>query len=202
MRAVVISEHGSFDVLKIEERPVPEPGPGEVRVKVVAAALNHLDTWVRRGIPGFKFPLPITPGCDGAGVIDALGEGVEGAAVGDEVVLAPGIGHPMDRHYGILGETQDGTCCEQIVVPVENALPKPDNISWHEAACHSLTFLTAWGMLVTRAQEFRKALQGLPRKLASKVKGKDVREIQVMIDEEIARILANFVRRRGLEDLT
>lgn len=141
MKAVVIREHGSFDKLLLEERPAPEPGPGEVRVRIKAAALNHLDTWVRRGIPGFRFPLPIIPGCDGAGV----------TGDGEEVVLAPGLGNPMDRDYGILGETRDGTCAESIVVPRENVLPKPARLSWEEAAAWPLTFLTAWTMLTRRA---------------------------------------------------
>ena len=141
MRAVVIGEHGSFDKLLLEERPAPEPGPGEVRVRIKAAALNHLDTWVRRGVPGFRFPLPIIPGCDGAGVTDD----------GEEVVLAPGLGHPLDKDYGILGETRDGTCAEFIVVPRENVLPKPARLSWEEAAAWPLTFLTAWAMLTRRA---------------------------------------------------
>jgi len=141
VKAVVIREHGSFDKLLLEERPAPEPGPGEVRVRIRAAALNHLDTWVRRGIPGFRFPLPIIPGCDGAGVTDA----------GEEVVLAPGIGNPLDRDYGILGETRDGTCAEFIVVPQANVLRKPARLSWEEAAAWPLTFLTAWTMLARRA---------------------------------------------------
>ena len=152
MKAVVISEHGSFDKLVLRDVPIPEPGPGEVRVRVKAAALNHLDTWVRRGIPGFRFPLPIIPGCDGAGVVDEVGAGVEGIDPGMETVIAPGIGHPMDRDFGILGETRDGTCCEFAVVPAENILAKPENLGWNEAACFSLTFLTAWGMLVRRAE--------------------------------------------------
>ncbi|MCK6458927.1 MAG: zinc-binding dehydrogenase [Planctomycetes bacterium] len=142
MKAVVIREHGSYEKLLLEERAVPELREGEVRVRIRAAALNHLDTWVRRGIPGFRFPLPIIPGCDGAGTTDA----------GEEVVLAPGLGHPLDKDYGILGETRDGTCAEYIVVPRENVLPKPKRLSWEEAAAWPLTFLTAWAMLTRRAQ--------------------------------------------------
>ena len=67
MRAVVVREHGEFEVLRLEESPVPEPGAGEVQVRVRASGLNHLDTWVRRGVPGHRFPLPMIPGCDGAG---------------------------------------------------------------------------------------------------------------------------------------
>jgi NADPH:quinone reductase-like Zn-dependent oxidoreductase len=142
MKAVVIREHGSFDKLLLEERPTPEPRPDEVRVRIRAAALNHLDTWVRRGVEGFAFPLPIIPGCDGAGTTDA----------GEDVVLSPGLGHPLDKDYGILGETRDGTCAEFIVVPRENVLPKPARLSWEEAAAWPLTFLTAWAMLARRAQ--------------------------------------------------
>lgn len=152
MKAVVIREHGSFDKLVLEDLPVPEPAADQVRVRVKAAALNHLDTWVRRGIEGFQFPLPIIPGCDGAGVVDAVGEAAHGVKIGQEVILGPGLGHPLDRDYGILGETRDGTCAEYIVVPRENVLPKPENISWEEAGSFSLTFLTAWAMLVRRAQ--------------------------------------------------
>jgi len=151
MRAVRIHEHGSFDKLEIEEIPLPEPGPDEVRVRVQAAALNHLDTWVRRGIDGFRFPLPITPGCDGCGVVDAVGEAARGLEPGMEVILSPGIGHPLDRDYGILGETRDGTCCEFIVVPRECCIPKPESLDWETAAAFPLTFLTAWGMLVRQA---------------------------------------------------
>ena len=68
----MIREHGGYDKLLFEERETPEPGPGEVRVAMKAAGLNHLDTWVRRGIPGVPFPLPLVPGCDGAGVVDAV----------------------------------------------------------------------------------------------------------------------------------
>lgn len=163
MRAVVIREHGDYDRLLFEERPIPSPGPGEVRVAVRAAALNHLDTWVRRGVPGHTFPLPLVPGCDGAGVVDAVGDGVKSPAVGDEVFLAPGIGcaacafcargdDQLCRHYGILGETRDGTCAEFVCVPARNALPKPRNLSFAQAAAFPLTFLTAWHMLVERAR--------------------------------------------------
>ena len=73
MRAVVIHEHGGYEQLKFEDRPVPEPGPGELRVALRAAGCNQLDTWLRRGVPGHGFPLPLVPGSDGAGVVDALG---------------------------------------------------------------------------------------------------------------------------------
>ncbi|MHC4932059.1 MAG: zinc-binding dehydrogenase [Planctomycetota bacterium] len=152
MKAVVIREHGSFDKLLLEDLPVPEPGADEVRVRIKAAALNHLDTWVRRGIEGMKFPLPIIPGCDGAGVVDAVGDAAAGIEVGMECVLGPGLGHPLERTYGILGETRDGTCAEFIVVPRENVLPKPKDLSWEETAAVPLAYLTAWAMLSRRAR--------------------------------------------------
>jgi NADPH:quinone reductase-like Zn-dependent oxidoreductase len=162
--AVVVREHGGLEALRIEERPVPEPGPGEARVRVRAVALNHLDVWVRRGVPGHPFPLPIIPGCDIAGSVDALGPG---AAVpfktGDAVVVAPGVScgacaecargqDQFCRKYGILGETCDGGCAEYAVVPAANLLPAPKGLSPEESAAIPLVFLTAWHMVVERAR--------------------------------------------------
>lgn len=162
MRCVVIREHGSYDKLLFEERDIPVPGPGEVRIAVKAAGLNHLDAWVRRGVPGHAFPLPMVPGCDGSGVIDALGAGVEGLAEGQRVLIAPGVTDGADAataagldhlsaRYGIFGETRDGTCAEYTVVPARNAIPIADHISFEEAAAFPLAMLTAWNMLMRRA---------------------------------------------------
>ncbi len=162
MRAVLIEEHGGPEALRIVERPDPEPGAGEVRVRVRAAALNHLDLWVRRGVPGVKYPLPLVPGCDGSGLVDAVGPGVDGIEPGDAVVLAPGVScgrcepcsagdDHLCRWYGILGEHRDGTCADFVVVPSRNVLPKPENLSFEEAASVPLSFLTAWHMLTRRA---------------------------------------------------
>ncbi len=162
MQAVLIEEHGGPDALRIVERPDPEPGPGEVRVRVRAAALNHLDVWVRKGIPGVRYPLPLIPGCDGAGLVDRLGPGVNHLEIGSACVLAPGVScgtcepcargdDHLCRHYGILGENRDGTCADFIVVPAENVLPKPEKLSFEEAAALGLPFLTAWHMLMVRA---------------------------------------------------
>jgi NADPH:quinone reductase-like Zn-dependent oxidoreductase len=162
MRAVVIREHGGLEALRFEDRDTPEPGPGEIRVAVRAAALNHLDCWVRRGVPGHRFPLPIVPGCDGAGTVDALGAGVAGPAPGSRVVLAPGVYAAPDAEtargadnlsagYGILGETRDGTCAERIVVPARNVLPLPDSVPFEAAAAFPLATLTAFTMIVRRA---------------------------------------------------
>lgn len=162
MRAVVIREHGGYDKLLLEEREVPEPGPKEIRVRIRAAGLNHLDTWVRRGVPGHTFPLPMVPGCDGAGVVDALGPGARGPAVGERVLVAPGYSSRHDREvasgmhhlspgYGIFGEMRDGTCAEYVVVPEENVLPLPESVSFDVAAAFPLVYLTAWTMVVRRA---------------------------------------------------
>lgn len=163
MKAVRIHEHGGLEVLQIEDIPAPEPGPGEIRVAVKAAGLNHLDTWVRRGVPGHKFPLPITPGCDGAGVVEKLGPGVADWKTGDAVMLSPGEGcggcercragdEHLCRHYGILGEMRDGTCAQLVVVKSARAMKKPASLSFEEAAAIPLVSLTAWHMLVARAQ--------------------------------------------------
>lgn len=163
MQAVYVREHGGPEVLGLEELPTPEPARGEVRVRVRAAALNHLDVWVRRGLPGAPFHLPIVPGSDGAGDIDALGEGVEGLEIGQPVMILPGVscGHcamcssgldHLCRSYGILGEQRDGVQAQFVVVPRANVIAKPERFSYADAAAVSLTFLTAWHMLVGRAE--------------------------------------------------
>jgi NADPH:quinone reductase-like Zn-dependent oxidoreductase len=163
LRAVVIREHGGPEVLTIEDRPVPEPGPREIRIRVRAIGLNHLDLWVRSGVVGHAFPLPIVPGCDAAGVVERLGPGASGVAVGDEVVVAPGVScgrchacragdDPLCRTYGILGESRDGGCQEQLIVRDDGCFPKPQGLDWAQAAAVPLTFLTAWHMLKSRAR--------------------------------------------------
>ncbi len=163
MRAVVIRGHGGPEVLDLEDRPWPEPGPGEARVRVRAVALNHLDLWVRKGVPGHTFPLPLVPGSDVAGTVDALGPGAEGFAVGEAVIVGPGVScgvckacrsgeEPLCPRFGILGESRDGGCAEAIVVPARDLFPMPRNLSFEEAAAVPLVFLTAWHMLVARAR--------------------------------------------------
>jgi len=163
MRVVRVREHGGLERLLFEEAPLPTPGPGEVRVAVKAAALNHLDVWVRRGVPGHAFPLPLVPGCDGAGVVEATGPGVPASRVGERVVLAPGHAcgacaacaagrDHLCRRYGIFGETRDGTCADAIVVPARNAIAIPKGLPFETAAAFPLAYLTAWHMLVARAE--------------------------------------------------
>ncbi len=161
MRAIVIQEHGGVDALKPMTVPDPTPGSGEVRVKIKACGINHLDLWVRRGVPGHKFPLPMIPGNDISGVVDQLGAHVLGVKEGDAVVISPGVScgycarclegnDHYCRDYGILGEHRDGGCAEYVVVPAANAVPKPEKLSFEEAAAFGVAWLTAWEMVVNR----------------------------------------------------
>lgn len=161
MRAVVMRARGGPEVLEVADLPVPEPGPKEVRVRLKAAALNHLDVWVRKGVASPKLPLPHVLGADGSGVVDAVGPGVEGFAPGDEVVINPGLScgrcerclageDNLCPRYQILGEHRHGTYAEYVVLPEANLAPKPKNLSFEEAAAIPLTFLTAWQMVVDK----------------------------------------------------
>lgn len=161
MKTVMIREHGGPEVLRIEERDALVPAPDQVLVGVRAVGLNHLDTWVRRGVPGHPFPLPLVPGCDFAGEVLAVGSTVRHVTPGQRVLAAPGVscGHcgacaAGDDHlcaaYGILGETCDGGCAEQALIPSVNAIPMPEGLDFVQAAAFPLTFLTAWHMLLSR----------------------------------------------------
>ena len=148
MRAVRIHEDGGPEVLVLEEAPDPEPGPGEVLVRLRASALNHLDVWIRKGLP--SVPKPRILGADGAGVVEALGDGVTGFELGERVVLNPGIEAGGGRIH-VIGEHGDGTNAELIAMPATNVHPIPDGLSFEEAAAFPLVFETAYRMLVTRA---------------------------------------------------
>ena len=128
MRCIVVREHGGCDRLLLEERAIPTPAPGQVRIRMRAIGLNHLDTWVRRGVPGHTFPLPLITSSDGSGVIDAVGGQVAHVREGDEVVILPGVScgtceacqsgcDHLCRRYEILGESCDGTAAEYVCVP-------------------------------------------------------------------------------------
>jgi NADPH:quinone reductase-like Zn-dependent oxidoreductase len=169
MKAWRIERHGGPDVLQYVELPEVQPGPMEVRVRVQAVGLNHLDLWTRNGVPGHRFPLPITPGCDIVGIIDEFGEGSakslekDGLRKGSAVVLNPGVScgrcewclggfDPLCPRYGILGETQDGGCAEYIHVPVANLIALPAGLSPVDAAALPIPYLTAWTMLMRKAE--------------------------------------------------
>jgi NADPH:quinone reductase-like Zn-dependent oxidoreductase len=163
MKAIVFTAHGGPEVLKYMDAPDLTPRSNEVVVRVKACALNHLDLWVRRGIPGVPFPLPHIPGSDIAGEIAQIGADVTTVRVGQKVVLAPGVScgkcaacvSGMDnrcRQFTNLGYMIDGGCAEFVRVPEVNCLPYPENLSFEEAASIPLVFQTAWHMLVARAE--------------------------------------------------
>lgn len=163
MRAVTFSEFGDVNVLKYGEAPTPSAGPGEVVVNLKAAAMNHLDLWVRSGAREKNIPLPHILGCDGAGVISEIGLGVEYFKLGDRVLISPGLscGHcdkcidgrdNLCREYRVLGVREDGTYADYVKLPALNVVPIPDGVDFNSAAAFPLVFLTAWHMLVTLAK--------------------------------------------------
>jgi NADPH:quinone reductase-like Zn-dependent oxidoreductase len=155
MQAWILDQSpGSYRFGEVE---TPEPAAEEVRVRLVASALNHMDLWVTKGLP--KPHTPHVPGADGAGVVDAVGPGVTDVVAGDEVVINPSVScrhcqvclrgeSPLCAQFGILGEHRWGTHAEYVVLPAANVVPKPPNCSWEEAAAFGLCWLTAWRMLV------------------------------------------------------
>ncbi|HIF41115.1 MAG TPA: alcohol dehydrogenase [Planctomycetes bacterium] len=170
MQAIHVAQHGDPSVLQVVDIPRPEPGPGEVLVRVLGVSINHLDLWVRRGMPGLDIPLPRIPGCDGAGEVVACGEGVDAPAleVGRSVLLEPGyrLGAPaaarpgvdpdeldhLEDDYGIRGEHCDGFDAEYAVLPATHMYPLPDGIDVQAVASAPLVFLTAWGLVHFRGQ--------------------------------------------------
>lgn len=163
MKAAIIKEHGPLECLEISERPSPRVGESEVLLQVHAAALNHLDIWVRRGRPGLTLEMPHILGSDAAGVVVETGSAVQGVNVGDEVILNPGLSCGACERclggqqsecvsFGIVGMTRPGTFAEQVAVPFQNVLPKPGHLSFAEAAALPLAYQTAWRMLMARAR--------------------------------------------------
>jgi len=165
LRALTISAHGGLDQLEHRtDLPIPEVSAGEVRVRVTAAALNHLDLFMLQGLPGITLRPPWIMGADGTGVIDAVGEGAKRTAnVGDTVIINPGISdgtcdycrageQSLCVRFGILGEHHPGTLAEYVVVPAGNVRRIPPDIPWGTAAAYTLAALTAWRMVVTRAR--------------------------------------------------
>ncbi len=162
MKAVRFHTFGGREVLKHEDAPTPVAGPGEVVLNLKAAALNHLDLWVRSGLRERNIPLPHIPGSDGSGMVSGLGAGVDWLKEGDRVLISSGLscGHcdaclsgqdNLCRFYRVLGVREDGTYAEYLKIPAINCVPIPDGLDFNEAAAIPLVFLTAWHMLVTRA---------------------------------------------------
>ncbi len=162
MKAAVFHEHGDAGVLRIEDVPAPVAQPGEVLLRVRAAALNHLDVWVRKGLP-IETTMPHIGGSDVAGVVEALGPGVTGVQVGARVVVNPTLScgqcdwcrageEPLCVRFQILGEHTNGGFAEYVAVPAINLFPIPQTFSFEQAAAAPLAFLTAWRALVTRGR--------------------------------------------------
>jgi NADPH:quinone reductase-like Zn-dependent oxidoreductase len=154
MKEVWLEGPGGTEALRYGDRPDPEPGPGEVRVHLKAAALNRRDVSMRKSAGS---PFPYVGGSDGAGVVDQLGAGVSGLERGAEVVLFPSLGwfegeDAPPPGFQILGGPRPGTCAEYIVLPRENLFPKPAPLSWEETAAVPLAGLTAWRALFTRGR--------------------------------------------------
>jgi NADPH:quinone reductase-like Zn-dependent oxidoreductase len=163
MKALAFNEFGGPDKLKLQDVPDPKIKAGEVLVKVRACALNHLDLFVREGIPALKTPLPFWTGCDIAGEIAEVGAGVQGVKVGDRVAVNPNLTcehcefcaqgeDSLCVKYGILGEHVPGGLADYVAVRGDNVLPLPTTVSFEEAASFILTNMTAWRMVVTQGQ--------------------------------------------------
>jgi len=164
MKAVQFTTHGDRDVIEYTEVPTPDPDRDEALVDVKAAALNHLDVWTRRGLPGLDLDLPHTPGSDMAGVVEAVGADVTRFEPGDRVALLAGVGGAADTPatprrddptlspgFHIIGEHTPGVHAEYAAVPAANLAPVPDGVDWDVAGSAALVFGTAWRMLTHRA---------------------------------------------------
>ncbi len=167
MKAIVFYEHGAVDKLQLADIPIPEITPGEVLVRMRACSLNHLDLWVRQGMPGVKIPMPHVLGCDTAGVVEKIGKDVSGLRVeriypDQHVLIAPGLSCGTCSHcqsgwdsacedYKIMGYQVDGGYAEFVKCPARNIIPVSEKLSFEEWAAVPLVFLTAWHMLITRA---------------------------------------------------
>lgn len=159
MKAAIVSAHGGPEVVRIADVSEPQPGPGEARVAVKASSLNHLDLWVRRGLPHGP-PLPHIGGSDVAGVVDAVGAGVDRALAGTRVVVDPSLDYDWyegregegtaERPFRLIGEHTNGGLAEKVVVPAANLLELPDAVPFETAAAAALVFVTAWRGLITR----------------------------------------------------
>jgi NADPH:quinone reductase-like Zn-dependent oxidoreductase len=161
MQAVQFTDHGGREVITYGEVPDPQPADDEVLLSVKAGALNHLDVWTRRGLPGLDLSMPHTPGSDAAGVVAAVGENVDRFAVGDRAAVWAGVncgdcefcrrGEPtLCVNYHVLGEHVPGVHAERVAVPEDNLLPVPEGVDWSSAAAAPLVFGTAWRLLLER----------------------------------------------------
>lgn len=162
MKAIVFYEHGDLDVLRYADVPEPEPGPGQALIQVKAVALNHLDLWVRKGIPGLKLSLPHIGGADVAGVVTAVGAGVDAGWIGRRVVVNPALAcgacefcrkgeQSLCVKFGVFGEHTPGGLAEYTVAPASNLYGIPDDFPFVQAAAVPLVYQTAWRALIGQA---------------------------------------------------
>ena len=163
MKAVIFRQHGGPEVLEYTDVPMPPVPAGHVLVRVKACSVNHVDCWIRQGIPAYRIRLPHISGCDVSGVIERLGAEVRGVRAGDRVILSPGLrcgqcefcragDETLCASAGIRGAATDGGYAEFTLAREDDLLPLPDGISFEDAAAFPLVFMTAWHMLVGRAK--------------------------------------------------
>ena len=163
MKAIQIKKHGDVGVLSYSEIDEPVCPPNKIKIKIKACSVNHLDIWVRSGIPGLNLPLPLILGSDGAGFVTEVGNKIKSFKVNDEVIVQPGTydknsimvkngKENFSKTYGILGETEDGVQAEYVILDPINVYLKPKHLSFIEAASMPLVFMTSYQMLVERAK--------------------------------------------------
>lgn len=162
MKAIQIKKHGNVRVLNYSEIENPICPPNKIKIKIRACSINHLDIWVRSGIPGMNLPLPLILGSDGSGIVVEVGSQVKSFDINDEVIIQPGTydksckmvkdgKENFSKSYGILGETENGVQAEYVVLNHENIFQKPKHLSFIEAASMPLVFMTSYQMLIERA---------------------------------------------------
>ena len=163
MKAVLLESHGPPEVLKYKDIPEIVCGPGKIKIKIKFSSINHLDLWVRSGLPGMHINLPMIMGSDATGTIVEIGKDVNGFSIGDDVVIQPGvydpecktsiIGHEnLSPTYGILGETHTGVQSEFVVLEPLHVYQMPKSFSHAEISSMPLTFMTAYQMLIEKAK--------------------------------------------------
>ncbi len=163
MKAAVFLSHGGPEVIEIAHLPIPQPAPGQILLRVRAAALNHLDIWARRGLPGLQLEFPHIGGSDMAGTVERLGAGVQGPVPGSRVLVNPSLWcgrcewcrrgqESLCSSYRIIGEHVSGGLAEFAAVPADNVYAIPDDLSFDRAAAVPLVYQTAWRGLISRAR--------------------------------------------------
>lgn len=163
MKSAVIQAHGTSDTIILDDRPFPKCKEDQVLIQIKACGLNHLDLWVRKGVRGHVFPLPLVPGSDIAGVVSQVGENVKNFKAGDRIVVDPGVAcgvcefcklgeENLCNSWGLLGESADGGCQEYLAVDQKQVHLLSNKISFEQAACMPVAYVTAWQMLVEKAK--------------------------------------------------